>query len=84
MECKLSIVRIAPDQRADSHHDVTETETMRLTGFDEAHGVEWSLTLKAKDGIPEEYKAAIRHQCNDTVIVTIGQSAQQSSLEGAQ
>jgi len=81
MECKLSIDSINPQQKANSRRDVVEIETVRLSGYDEANGVEWSLTLKAKGEIPEEYKAVIGHQVNDSVIASIGPSAQQSELE---
>jgi hypothetical protein len=80
MECKLKLVRISSESK-DTRDGVAESESMRLEGYDEAHGVEWTVTLKGKDEIPEEYKSVIGHQVNDSVIANIGPSAQQARLE---
>ena len=55
-------------------------EVFILKGLDEANGVEWSVTLKAEEEMPEFYKMTIGKRIGDNTMVSLDKSTQQTEL----
>lgn len=51
-----------------------------LKGCDLANGVEWAITLKAEDVMPEIYRRIIGKHIGNNTMVSLGKSAQQTEL----
>lgn len=81
MECKLRLVKTNTESKDTVSEGVVDTESMRLEGYDEEHRIEWTLTLKSKDGIADEYKSVVGEHIGDSVVASLGSSAQQTDLE---
>ena len=54
--------------------------TFALAGFDETHSVEWALTLRAAEAMPDSYIDEVGKRIGDTVRVSLGKSAHQAEL----
>lgn len=81
LECKLRLVKTNTESKDTVSEGVVDTESMRLEGYDEDYRIEWTLTLKTKEGIPDHYKSLVGEHIGDSVIASLGSSAQQANLE---
>jgi len=81
LECKLRLVKTNTESKDTASEGVVDTESMRLEGYDEQNHVDWTLTLKSKDGIADEYKSVVGQHIGDSVVASLGASAQQANLE---
>jgi len=54
--------------------------TFALTGFDEKHSVDWTITLRADEEMPSSYIKQVGRHIGDTTLVSLGKDAHQTEL----
>ena len=76
---KLRLTRINETESETRAGDAKKV-TFALTGFDETHSVDWTITLRAAEEMHSEYIKQIGKRIGDTALVSLGSGAHQTEL----
>ena len=78
-DVRLRLVKKKLETKETKEGEVQQ-EVFVLRGVDTANGVEWTLSLKADEELPEFYKLTTGQRIGDGVTVSLGRSTQQVEL----
>ena len=76
---KLRLTRINETESETRAGDAKKV-TFALTGFDETHSVDWTLTLRAAEEMHSTYIKEIGEHIGDTALVSLGSGVHQAEL----
>ena len=76
---KLRLTRIN-ETESETKAGGAKKVTFALTGFDEKHSVDWTITLRADEEMHPSYITQIGKHIGDTTLVSLGKGARQTEL----